>query len=198
VQATVDGAELRTMLAMSSGVVIMCPDSGDASVKESLNITFSELSAKKHKVAIAESFGGNDEPIDKLSQDLLGLGIEPLLKLRVKQEPTEQVRCFPALHAYPLVHRVSVSCANYWALQWSRSLSAFPRCRPVAECNKRDPACPETYPQHTPSLQVCRALHYASKRCRLRLAYSPQPPLVFRDRVLGTRPSTCDAGVPAV
>ena len=48
------------------------------------------------QVAIAESFGGNDEPVDKLTQDLVGLGIDPVLTLRVRADPTEQVRsCCP-------------------------------------------------------------------------------------------------------
>ena len=45
-----DPAELRGVLESSAGVIIMCPDSGDAQVKESLNVAFSEMSAKKHKV----------------------------------------------------------------------------------------------------------------------------------------------------
>ena len=48
------------------------------------------------QVAIAESFGGNDEPVDKLTQDLVGLGIDPVLTLRVRADPTEQARsCCP-------------------------------------------------------------------------------------------------------
>lgn len=91
-QASVDHAELRAILGASAGVVIMCPDSDDAAVKEALDVAFSELSPKKHKVAVAESFGGNDEPVDKLSADLVALGLDPLVTLRVKAEPTESVR----------------------------------------------------------------------------------------------------------
>jgi flavorubredoxin len=98
-QSTVDAAELRGVLEASKGVVIMCPDSADKAVKESLNVAFSEMSPKKHKVAIAESFGGNDEPVDRLTQDLIGVGIDPELTLRVRQEPTEQARA-----AYVLLH----------------------------------------------------------------------------------------------
>eukprot|EP00892_Ulva_mutabilis_P002661 jgi/Ulvmu1/12396/UM009_0042.1 len=86
----VDHAELRAILGSSAGVVIMCPDSASAAARETLNVVFSELNPKKHKVAIAESFGGNDEPVDKLTRDLLGLGIEPAFNLRMKAEPTEQ------------------------------------------------------------------------------------------------------------
>lgn len=88
----IDHAELREILGRSKGVVIMCPDSSSDSARETLNVAFSELTPKKHRVGIAESFGGNDEPVDKLTRDLLGLGIEPLFALRMKADPTEAVR----------------------------------------------------------------------------------------------------------
>jgi flavorubredoxin len=90
-QASVDQAELRAILGGSKGVVIMCPDSDNVTVKEALDVAFSEMTPKKHKVAIAESFGGNDEPVDKLSSDLIALGLDPVFTLRVKHDPTEQV-----------------------------------------------------------------------------------------------------------
>jgi flavorubredoxin len=91
VQASVDHAELRAILGASKGIMIMCPDSDNVAVKQALDIAFSEMTPKKHKVAIAESFGGNDEPVDKLSSDLISLGLDPVFTLRVKQDPTEQV-----------------------------------------------------------------------------------------------------------
>lgn len=102
-----DHAELREILGGSKGVVIMCPDSDNIAVKEALDVAFSEMSPKKHKVAIAESFGGNDEPVDKLSTDLIALGLDPVFALRVKHDPTEQVCKFttqptswlPCMHA---------------------------------------------------------------------------------------------------
>eukprot|EP00993_Chasmostoma_nieuportense_P001459 NODE_233_length_2629_cov_4.838529_g218_i0.p2 GENE.NODE_233_length_2629_cov_4.838529_g218_i0~~NODE_233_length_2629_cov_4.838529_g218_i0.p2 ORF type:complete len:335 (+),score=70.29 NODE_233_length_2629_cov_4.838529_g218_i0:1350-2354(+) len=87
--ATVDHAELRAILGIASGVVIMCPDSSDRGVKEALDVAFSELKPKKHKVAIAESFGGNDEPVDAITASLVGIEIDPVLSLRVKAEPSE-------------------------------------------------------------------------------------------------------------
>lgn len=93
VQTMVDHAELRAILGASAGVVIMCPDSANTAARETLNVAFSELNPKKHRVAVAESFGGNDEPIDKLTRDLIGLGIDPISALRMKADPTEQVRC---------------------------------------------------------------------------------------------------------
>jgi flavorubredoxin len=69
----------------------MSPDSSNVAARETLNVAFSEFNAKKHKIAIAESFGGNDEPVDKLTSDLVSLGLDPVFTLRVRQTPTEQV-----------------------------------------------------------------------------------------------------------
>lgn len=91
-QASIDHAELRSILGNSQAVVIMCPDVDNVPAHDTLNVVMSELNPKKHKVMIAESFGGNDEPVDKLTQEIVGLGIEPEAALRVKAEPTEGVR----------------------------------------------------------------------------------------------------------
>lgn len=66
-QMSVDHAELRAVPGGSAGAVIMCPDSGNAAVRQALNVALSELSTKKHKFLIAERFRGNDEPVDKLT-----------------------------------------------------------------------------------------------------------------------------------
>ena len=89
-QATVDHAELRAIIGNSAGVVIMSPNRDDVEVQESLSVAFAELSAKKHKVLVAESYGGNDEPVDVIAATLTNLGITPET-LRVKQTPAEQV-----------------------------------------------------------------------------------------------------------
>ena len=43
------------------------------------------------QVVVAESYGGRDEPLDSLVSGLVSAGVEPLLDLRVKEEPTEGV-----------------------------------------------------------------------------------------------------------
>lgn len=91
-QASVDHAELREILGASNGVVLMAPNKQNTTVAEALAVAFSELAPKKHRVLLAESYGGNDEPVDKLTSDLTALGIEPEVALRVREEPTEQVR----------------------------------------------------------------------------------------------------------
>lgn len=42
------------------------------------------------KVLIAESYGGRDEPVDTLTNNFVGVGVEPVLEaFRVKEIPDE-------------------------------------------------------------------------------------------------------------
>lgn len=53
---------------------------------------------------MAESYGGRDEPLDSLVSGLVAAGLEPLMDLRVKDEPSEalyQVRAHGAQRAPP-------------------------------------------------------------------------------------------------
>lgn len=43
------------------------------------------------QVVVAESYGGRDEPLDSLTAGFVAAGVEPLLDLRVKEEPSEAV-----------------------------------------------------------------------------------------------------------
>jgi len=40
---------------------------------------------------VAESYGGRDEPLDSLVSGLVSAGVEPLMDLRVKDDPSEAV-----------------------------------------------------------------------------------------------------------
>lgn len=42
-------------------------------------------------MVVAESYGGRDEPLDSLTAGFVAAGVEPLLDLRVKEEPSEAV-----------------------------------------------------------------------------------------------------------
>lgn len=116
-QASIDHAELRSILGNSQGVVLMCPDVDNVPAHDTLNVVMSELNPKKHKVMIAESFGGNDEPVDKLTREIVGLGIEPEEALRVKDEPTEGVRCSSfTLHPSSFIPKCPASVLLYFQL----------------------------------------------------------------------------------
>ncbi len=41
------------------------------------------------QIIVAESYGGRDEPLDSLVSGLVAAGVEPLMDLRVKEEPSE-------------------------------------------------------------------------------------------------------------
>eukprot|EP00210_Caulerpa_lentillifera_P001943 g1865.t1 len=88
---SIDPQELVEILGRNSGVVVMCPPTHSEEAQKSISLMMSAVKPKQ-KVIIAESFGGEDEPVDTLRSSLVGVGVEPLLDpLRVKQSPDETV-----------------------------------------------------------------------------------------------------------
>lgn len=89
---SVDPQELVELVGRSSGVVLMAPPGDSADARASLSTLLSALKPAKHRVVVAESFGGRDEPVDELVRSLVASGLEPLVEaLRVKAEPCEAV-----------------------------------------------------------------------------------------------------------
>eukprot|EP01025_Chloroclados_australasicus_P001332 TRINITY_DN10365_c0_g1_i3.p1 TRINITY_DN10365_c0_g1~~TRINITY_DN10365_c0_g1_i3.p1 ORF type:complete len:641 (+),score=84.75 TRINITY_DN10365_c0_g1_i3:113-2035(+) len=86
---SIDHSELREAIGKNAGVVVMCPPASSKEAQESLAVVFSTLGSKK-KVMLAESFGGEDEPMDTLISNCISVGVEPFgEQLRVKNAPTE-------------------------------------------------------------------------------------------------------------
>ncbi|PSC76929.1 diflavin flavo A [Micractinium conductrix] len=87
---SMDPQELVEMLSRNSGVVLMTPPNDAPEARGAINTLLSAIKPKQ-KVVVAESYGGRDEPLDSLVSGLVSAGVEPLLDLRVKEEPTEGV-----------------------------------------------------------------------------------------------------------
>ena len=83
-----DPQELTSLISESKAVIIPTwPLEADNELKNSLGTLFAALKTKQ-LVAIYDSFGGNDEPIDALANKLRELGQkEALSPLRVKKTP---------------------------------------------------------------------------------------------------------------
>lgn len=83
-----DSQELIECVGRCSGIVLMAPPiSGPANKIVS---TLYAAVKEKQPVIVAESYGGDDEPVDTIVQRFLDLGItSPLPPLRVKETPTE-------------------------------------------------------------------------------------------------------------
>ncbi|KAH7306238.1 hypothetical protein KP509_22G003200 [Ceratopteris richardii] len=83
-----DSQELIECVSRSSGVVLMTPPSSGSA--NSLVSTLYAAIKTKQPVVIAESYGGDDEPVDTIIQRFVDLGITlPQPPLRVKETPTE-------------------------------------------------------------------------------------------------------------
>ncbi|KAI7837261.1 hypothetical protein COHA_008875 [Chlorella ohadii] len=87
---SVDPQEVVEMLSRNDGVVIMAPPSDNAEARKNIATLLSAIKPKQ-KVVVAESYGGRDEPLDSLTAGFVAAGVEPLLDLRVKEEPSEAV-----------------------------------------------------------------------------------------------------------
>ena len=87
-----DAQELTSLISESKAVVIPTwPLDADNDLKNSLGTLFAALKTKQ-LTAIYDSFGGNDEPIDALANQLRELGQkEALSPLRVKKTPDPNI-----------------------------------------------------------------------------------------------------------
>lgn len=83
-----DTQELVEAVGRSAAIVLMTPPrSGPAA--ERAGALLAAVKGKQ-KVLVAESYGGDDEPVDALMRSFVDLGVEPAMDpLRVKDTPTE-------------------------------------------------------------------------------------------------------------
>lgn len=85
-----DPQELVEATGKASAIVLMAPPANSREATAGLGTLLSAVKPKKQTVVIAESFGGEDEPVDALRASFIGAGLEPLFDpLRVKDTPTE-------------------------------------------------------------------------------------------------------------
>lgn len=85
---TADSQELIECVGRSTGIILMAPPSSGPANK--IVSTLYAAVKGKQPVVVAESYGGDDEPVDTIVQRFVDLGItSPLPPLRVKETPTE-------------------------------------------------------------------------------------------------------------
>lgn len=82
-----DIQEVVETVGKSAALVIMSPPSSGPAIQQVTTLLASVKAGKQ--LLIAESYGGDDEPVDTLLQRFVALGVEGLSPLRVKGEPTE-------------------------------------------------------------------------------------------------------------
>lgn len=82
--------EVVEFLGRNDGIVVMAPPSDSGEARKAVATLLSAVKPKQ-KVVVAESYGGRDEPLDTLTAGLLAAGVEPLMDLRVREDPTEAV-----------------------------------------------------------------------------------------------------------
>ncbi|CAM6100511.1 unnamed protein product [Calypogeia fissa] len=83
-----DIQEVVETVGKSAGIVVMAPPSSGPAIK-AVTTLLASVKAVKQPLLIAESYGGDDEPVDTLVQRFVALGVTALPPLRVKGEPTE-------------------------------------------------------------------------------------------------------------
>lgn len=104
---SVDLQELVEILKRNRGVVLMSPPASSQEAQKAVSLLLSAIKSKqkarKHRffnissnngvqIVIAESYGGNDEPVDTLRSNLIGVGASLFLEpLRVKEAPNEAI-----------------------------------------------------------------------------------------------------------
>ncbi|KAK9802723.1 hypothetical protein WJX73_000981 [Symbiochloris irregularis] len=86
---SVDPQELVEVLGKSQGVVIMTPPRDSKEAQNTLSTMVSALKGK-HKILVAESYGGRDEPVDTIIGSCVTASSDTSLDpLRVRDTPTE-------------------------------------------------------------------------------------------------------------
>ncbi|XP_057865504.2 uncharacterized protein LOC131073132 [Cryptomeria japonica] len=84
----VDIQDMIECVGRCAGVVIMAPPSSGPANK-ALSTLYAAVKPKQ-PIVIAESYGGDDEPVDTIAQRFVGLGISlPIPPLRIKEIPNE-------------------------------------------------------------------------------------------------------------
>ncbi|CAG9467029.1 unnamed protein product [Pedinophyceae sp. YPF-701] len=84
---SVDPQELVAMVSRSGAVVMMAPPASSKEARNTMAVLLSCIKSKQ-KAIIAESFGGEDEPVDTMAAQFTNVGVELAAKpLRVKATP---------------------------------------------------------------------------------------------------------------
>lgn len=83
-----DTQELVECVGRNAAVVLMMPPAAGPAAA-AVNTLFAAVKTKQ-SVILAESYGGDDEPVDTVSRKFTDIGVKlPLMPLRVKETPTE-------------------------------------------------------------------------------------------------------------
>jgi len=85
---SVDVQELVETVGRSAAVVVLAPPTG-GKANTSLGTLLASVKAKQ-RVVVAESYGGDDEPVDTITQRFVEQGLVPAFEpMRVRETPTE-------------------------------------------------------------------------------------------------------------
>lgn len=85
---TEDTQELIEAVSKSAGIVLVVPPA-TGPAHDNLAAIIGNIKSKQ-KILIAESYGGNDEPVGPLASQFAGMGVEEVVPaLKVKENPTE-------------------------------------------------------------------------------------------------------------
>jgi flavin reductase (DIM6/NTAB) family NADH-FMN oxidoreductase RutF len=86
---SVDPQELGEVVGRSQGIVLMTPPHESKEAQATIATLLSAVKPKQ-KVLVAESYGGQDEPVDVLTSNFVDLDVTSIMDpLRVKETPTE-------------------------------------------------------------------------------------------------------------
>ena len=85
-----DPQELAEMVARASAVVVMAPPKSNAAAQDNLSMVLSASHAGM-AVLVAESYGGEDEPVDALNASFVAQGLDAIsAPLKLMDAPTEK------------------------------------------------------------------------------------------------------------
>ena len=85
---TEDTQELIEAVSKAAGIVLVVPPA-TGPAHDNLAAIIGNIKSKQ-KILIAESYGGNDEPVGPLASQFAGMGVEEVVPaLKVKENPTE-------------------------------------------------------------------------------------------------------------
>jgi len=89
--SSADTQELIEAVGRSGAIVLLAPPSAsEAATKCGTLLSAVKSGPKGQKLMVAESYGGDDEPVDALVKAFVEIGVEPAMDpLRVKETPTE-------------------------------------------------------------------------------------------------------------
>jgi flavorubredoxin/flavin reductase (DIM6/NTAB) family NADH-FMN oxidoreductase RutF len=88
--STCDAQQIVEEVGRASGIVLLAPPNANEEIQDNIGVLIGAVKPGKQKILVAESYGGDDEPVDPLMRKFAEIGLqESQFPLKCQEAPTE-------------------------------------------------------------------------------------------------------------